>query len=195
MNRYTIKAMLLATYVQAGIIQSKFWKRHDIQADSMGMKVVDGITYGTSEEMNQIIKSGWSADGHPADYETWRNVKLVKEVFPEATYKEWFPKANRIYTYESFLRAVAKFPAFCGEFNSAKGLTKEDTCKREISALFAVIDEVSKGLTLTKNESECKSAKLKTDCPRGPLGLDDDNLYGRFSKAFYEEFDATDKLI
>ena len=52
MNRYTIKAMLLATYVQAGIIQSKFWKRHDIQADSMGMKVVDGITYGTSEEMN-----------------------------------------------------------------------------------------------------------------------------------------------
>ena len=29
-----------------------------------------------------------------------------------------FPKKNKIYSYDAFLQAAAKFPAFCGENNN-----------------------------------------------------------------------------
>lgn len=38
------------------------------------------------------------------------------------------------YTYEGFLRAVSKFPRFCGE---ERGLDNEDACKINVAALFA----------------------------------------------------------
>ena len=52
-----------------------------------------------------------------------------------------FPLADDIYTYDNFLKAVAKFPAFCNETNlkdsSNVAWTVEDTCKRELASIFA----------------------------------------------------------
>ena len=53
---------------------------------------------------------------------------------------EWdilFPIRKPLYEYEGFLRAVAKFPAFCGEGNLDDRYDEDDTCARELAALFA----------------------------------------------------------
>jgi len=42
---------------------------------------------------------------------------------------------HEVYTYENFLKAVAKFPYLCGENNT--GFSDLDACKREIAALSA----------------------------------------------------------
>ena len=55
------------------------------------------------------------------------------------TQEQWddgFPLADPIYTYQNFLKSVAKFPAFCGETN-IPGWSVEDTCKRELAGIFA----------------------------------------------------------
>ena len=64
------------------------------------------------------------------------NVKLVTSLIDEAAWTDNFPLRNPIYTYENFLKAVAKFPAFCGE-TDIEGQSLEQACKRELSALFA----------------------------------------------------------
>ena len=43
---------------------------------------------------------------------------------------------DAIYTLDGFLKAVGKFPAFCGE-NNRNGVSDLDTCKREVATLFA----------------------------------------------------------
>ena len=45
----------------------------------------------------------------------------VKSYIPdEAKWESIFPFRNALYTYESFLQAVAKFPNFCGEAPDGK---------------------------------------------------------------------------
>ena len=44
--------------------------------------------------------------------------------------------ANGVYTFEGFIHAVAKFPAFCAENNIASA-DEDTTCGRELAALFA----------------------------------------------------------
>jgi chitodextrinase len=43
-----------------------------------------------------------------------------------------------LYTYEGFLHAVGKFPAFCGESNIEDyNFDLDQTCKRELAIMFA----------------------------------------------------------
>lgn len=55
---------------------------------------------------------------------------------PESSWDTAFPHRNPLYTYDDFLKAVGKFPAFCNETNLA-GKTLDESCKRELSTLFA----------------------------------------------------------
>jgi hypothetical protein len=79
---------------------------------------------------------------------TKENVLRVMSHFDEDAFNGLFPIADDFYTYENFLRAVAKFPAFCNEYNADEPLTQlfwtntadlDSVCKRELSALFAHI--------------------------------------------------------
>jgi len=50
------------------------------------------------------------------------------------------PFRDDIYTFEEFLTAISKFPAFCGEKGThghAATLTADEVCQKEISTLFA----------------------------------------------------------
>jgi len=78
---------------------------------------------------------------------TRENVVRVQKVFTEALWNTWLPNADAIYSYEKFLKAAAKFPAFCGESNSSLGLNEDDTCRREIANLFANMNHNSEGLS------------------------------------------------
>lgn len=57
-------------------------------------------------------------------------------LFSEADWDDGFPLADPIYTYDNFLKAVAKFPYFCNETNIS-GQSLDDACKRELSSIFA----------------------------------------------------------
>ena len=87
--------------------------------------------------MRRRITSPLSLDGSVDDYLNMTNVKRVMNIFPESEWTTVFTMANEIYTYENFLKGVAKFPAFCNETNLGSDWSLEDTCKRELSTLFA----------------------------------------------------------
>ena len=69
------------------------------------------------------------------DYVTRVNVQRIMSFFTEDDWARAFPLADPVYTYDNFLKAVAKFPYFCAETNLEYSL--EDTCRRELAALFA----------------------------------------------------------
>lgn len=104
--------------------------------------------------------------------------------------------ANDIYTYHSFLRAVSKFPAFCGESNGPMGYDDVDTCKREIAALFAHMSETSNGLSVLE-DPDCVYS-LDDACKysaKGPMGLMGEAEYESFSEDFYEGYDRGQDLL
>ena len=82
----------------------------------------------------------------PTDYDSKTNVTLVKSLMSSATWTQSFPFNNLIYTYDNFLRAVAKFPMFCNEVSSVSTMTLEEACKQEIATLLAHISYESGSL-------------------------------------------------
>jgi len=43
-------------------------------ASQYNLKIEEGISYGIDATYNQIMQSGWSREGHPADYTSLANV-------------------------------------------------------------------------------------------------------------------------
>ncbi len=73
-------------------------------------------------------------------------MKNVASVFSEEDWTELFPYAyEQGYTYDLFLRTVARFPKFCGEGRvSAPNMqTMEDVCRRELATFAAAIIQTS----------------------------------------------------
>ena len=57
---------------------------------------------------------------------------MLTKVLSEDAWDYLFPMRNKLYDYQSFLKAAAKFPKFCYEGDA-------DLCKRELSFFFAHI--------------------------------------------------------
>jgi len=93
---------------------------------------------GTTEEAKRRIKSARDLPGDGSNFMSLSNVQRTIQVFPEYYWNQFFPNALDIYTYENFLRAVAKFPRFCED---AKDSDEEadllEACKIEISTFLA----------------------------------------------------------
>ena len=70
---------------------------------------------GMNETTQKRINAPKPVDGALGDYKQQANVKLLESFFSEDNFNYLFPKRNDIYTYDSFVKAVAKFPYFCGE--------------------------------------------------------------------------------
>lgn len=113
--------------------------------------------------------------GHPVDWESLPNVQRVKEVMPLSIWDNWTQNLDSIYSYESFLRAVSKWPAFCGETYEPMGYDLDQTCKREIATLFTHIEH-----------NYPKNSGTGTYHARGPLGLKGEEMYKAFSADFFE---------
>ncbi|MCV5639345.1 chitinase, partial [Escherichia coli] len=62
------------------------------------------------------------------------NVKRVERVFPESEWDFLTQMAAPEYTYTRFLRAIGKFPAFCGEYTD--GRDSDAICKKSIVTAF-----------------------------------------------------------
>lgn len=100
----------------AEIVHDSYWAdNHDFVNQQVGVRVVDGIVQGTDDALTQRIQSTWTRPGHPADYLSLPNVQRVAAVLSEERFNSWMPNRHANFTYDAFLRAVAKFPAFCHE--------------------------------------------------------------------------------
>jgi chitodextrinase len=60
----------------------------------------------------------------------------VESILGEDKWNYIFAMKDDLYTYEGFLRAVAKFPAFCNESNWSN-VTPNEACRYELATLFA----------------------------------------------------------
>ena len=104
----------------------------------MKIGVHNGEPYSKDAETKRRITSPMALDGPVSDYKSKANVKRVMELMDEDAWEALFPYRNELYTYDGFLEAVGKFPAFCGESNLATYHKDLDmTCKRELATLFA----------------------------------------------------------
>lgn len=63
------------------------------------------------------------------------NVKRVEALIPQSKWNYYFSVAHPSYTYTRFLQAVAKFPAFCGDYTD--GRNADLICRRSLATMFA----------------------------------------------------------
>ncbi len=80
------------------------------------------------------------------------NVKRVERVFTESDWEYLTQMAAPEYTYERFLRAIGKFPAFCGEYTD--GRDSDAICKKSIVTAFAHFSQETGGHISKDNISD-----------------------------------------
>ena len=136
-NARFIVGQLMAVAALSKITGTGPWTGKDWTDADAGIKVVNGVPEGISKEAKIRINAPKPIDGALGDdYKQQANVKRLESFFTEADFKHLFPKRNAIYTYDGFVKAVAKFPYFCGE-NYHENVSDKETCIKEVSSLFA----------------------------------------------------------
>lgn len=80
------------------------------------------------------------------------NVKRVERVFPQYEWDFLTQMAAPEYTYTRFLRAIGKFPAFCGEYTD--GRDSDAICKKSIVTAFAHFSQETGGHIAKDNVSD-----------------------------------------
>ena len=129
--------------VQAGIQEDGLWTgaANEWFDNASLIGVRNGVPYSTNATQNRRITAPVAVDGPPeaipGGWENADNVKNIKMFIPdEPTWDAMFPKRNIIYEYRHFLKAAAKYPAFCNESN-IPGNQIRHTCGRELATFFA----------------------------------------------------------
>lgn len=80
------------------------------------------------------------------------NVKRVERVFPQSDWDFLTQMAAPEYTYTRFLRAIGKFPAFCGEYTDERD--SDAICKKSIITAFAHFSQETGGHISKDNSSD-----------------------------------------
>ena len=116
------------------------------------------------------------------------NVKVVESILTQEMFKDFFPSAHEVYSYQNFLKAFAPFPSVC---------KTSTTCKRELATMFAHFAQETDNLKLTENFSDesCQDAstlgnafpcsKGQVYYGRGAMNIKGNIHYGAFSQALY----------
>ena len=137
-KQITFTVAMLAT-AQAGIVEDGLWTGNDWFDNQSLIGVENGVPYSTNANQHRRITAPIARDGpiEGTDYLEYDNVKNIMMYIPdESTWNDMFPMRNDIYTYDSFLKASAKYPAFCNE-SSIPNSPAVATCGRELATFFA----------------------------------------------------------
>ena len=109
---------LLWTKAYAAIAENGLWTGNDYYDNAIMIGVQNGVPYSNDPMTQHRLTAPLTVDGDVRDnYASKANVQRVMSLFSQADWDRGFPLADPIYTYTDFLRAVAKFPAFCNETN------------------------------------------------------------------------------
>ncbi|WP_230413431.1 glycosyl hydrolase family 18 protein [Zooshikella ganghwensis] len=71
----------------------------------------------------------------PTDVNNPNNVKRVESIISQDDWEFLFPERAKEYTYTNFLKAIGKFPAFCGDYDD--GRNAEIICRKSLATMFA----------------------------------------------------------
>lgn len=118
MKQSTI-ALLLVAHAHGEIVAEGPWTGNDWFEAASGVGIENGVPVGSTDEANRRITSPQPVDGDVPDYLSKANVQLVQSFLDEEDWEWFFPFRDDFYTLDGFLKAVGKFPAFCGENNRA----------------------------------------------------------------------------
>ena len=99
----------LFSEVTAEIKKDGLWTGHDFYKEDWRLGVMNGIPYSKDSGVVRMLKSATPIDGDVSDYKSKANVKRVMAAVSEDAWKELFPIANELYTYDGFLQAVGKY--------------------------------------------------------------------------------------
>jgi chitodextrinase len=88
----------------------------------------------------------------PLRAENPANVKRVESMVSEADWEYLFADRSPEYTYENFLKAVGKFPAFCGDYDD--GRDAEAICRKSLATMFAHFPQETGGHNPASNVPE-----------------------------------------
>lgn len=80
------------------------------------------------------------------------NVRRVESIIDAERWDFFFPRRAPEYTYESFLRAIAKFPAFCGLYDD--GRDADAICRKALATMFAHFTQETGGHTIAWPEPQ-----------------------------------------
>ena len=73
------------------------------------------------------------------------NVRRVEKIITSAKWEYLFPRRAKEYTYLNFLKAVAKFPAFCGAYSDGRDASA--ICRKSLAVMFAHFAQETGGHT------------------------------------------------
>lgn len=66
------------------------------------------------------------------------NVARAMEILSADKFAQLFPLADQLYTYENFMKAIARYPKFCDEsFESTEEGDLINSCKVELAGILA----------------------------------------------------------
>ena len=118
MQQFSFALAIIAATASAAIVEDGLWTGNDWYDSETNIGVKNGIPYSDDPAVQRRITAPLSVDG-PVDesYLEFTNVQRVMDILSEEDWEFAFAYANEVYTYDSFLKAVAKFPAFCNESN------------------------------------------------------------------------------
>ena len=80
------------------------------------------------------------------------NVQRVESIVDADGWEYFFPRRAPEYTYTNFLRAIAKFPAFCGTYDD--GRDSEAICRKALATMFAHFTQETGGHTIAWAEPQ-----------------------------------------
>lgn len=126
--------------------ENNAWEDHDWIVD---YQVIDGILHGVTDETDRRIQASRNLPADAVtDYLTMDNVQRAMSVMSENKWNQLFPQANALYSYENFMKAIARYPKFCGEAMDADIVR---ACKTELSAIMAHMKQSSVNLIYSAN--------------------------------------------
>ncbi|NRB41231.1 MAG: hypothetical protein HRU20_22625 [Pseudomonadales bacterium] len=73
------------------------------------------------------------------------NVKRVEAILASSDWQYLFPRRAQEYSYTKFLQAIAKFPAFCADYDD--GRDAESICRKALATMFAHFTQETGGHT------------------------------------------------
>jgi len=129
------------------------------------------------------------------------NVQRTVQVLPESLWNSFFPNALPVYTYENFLKAVAKFPRFCDDAINDVESELLNNCKIELATFLAHLKHES-GTLIYVEEIGCSETGGGCDYSvphtiypptpgkkyygRGPFQLSYNYNYAQFSTVAFD---------
>ncbi|MCP3674595.1 MAG: chitinase, partial [Gammaproteobacteria bacterium] len=127
---------------------------------SVNLSALQAIEYDltSSELMQQVKQSIATLDNYdveliqPGRAANPDNVKRLEGIISSSDWDYIFPRRAAEYTYLNLLKAVGKFPAFCGNYND--GRDAQAICRKSLATMFAHFTQETGGHTSHWEEAE-----------------------------------------